>query len=235
MPDKADTDPASSRATPPHGSALRFAQLLAARMSHDLAGLTGVLAGALELATEEAEPAEALGFARDAASELAARLRLLRAAWAGAGTPLSAAELTALAPGLGPRVQLDHAGLGDTPYPPGLSRMLPNLLLLGAEALPRGGVVALSGNPGEAATPGWVRLAVTGARAAWPDTLAACIAAPDTAWAISAPRQLQPALVVLLAHTAGLDLRFEACGPDMALPPLRVSGGARPDQAAGDG
>ena len=58
--------------------AAKLAEILAARLCHDLAGLTGSLGGALELAEEDAE---ALSVARDSALALHARLTLLRAAF----------------------------------------------------------------------------------------------------------------------------------------------------------
>ena len=180
---------------------LRLAELLVARLSHDLSGLAGVLAGALDLAADEPDPAEALSIARDASAELAARLRLLRAAWSGDTGLLSASDLAALVPGLGSRLLVDLSGLGAAPYPAGLSRLLPNLLLLGAEALPRGGTLRLSGTPADGVT-----LAAEGPRLAWPPALAAHAASPASAWAVDSPRDLQPALVVLLAREAGLDL-----------------------------
>lgn len=207
MPDSPATDPAlppGPGPRVPHApDPLRLAELLVARLSHDLSGLAGVLAGALDLAADEPDPAEALAIARDAASELAALLRLLRAAWSGETGPLRAADLDALLPGLGGggRLHVDLAGLGTAPFPADLSRLLPNLLLLGAEALPRGGTLYLSGTPATGIT-----LAVEGPRLAWPPALADHVASPDSAWAVASPRALQPALVVLLARSAGLTL-----------------------------
>ncbi len=200
-----DPDPVAA------GERLRLAELLAARLSHDLAGLAGVLAAALELAADDPDPAEALALARDAAGELAARLRLLRAAWAGDGGDVSRRTLEALVPGLGGRLRVDLSALDPGAFPAGLSRLLPNLLLLGAEALPRGGALTLSGSPAG------VTLAVEGAGAGWPPALRGFLAAPHTAWTITEPRQLQPALLVLLAGAAGLALRFEGSAGTPAL------------------
>ena len=206
MPDR--NDPPATPAPPAPGpvddpARLRLAELLAERLTHDLSGLAGVLAGALDLAADEADPAEALSIARDAATELAARLRLLRVAWSGDTGPLGIADLSGLVAGLGGggRLRVDLAGLGTAPFPPGLARLLPNLLLLGAEALPGGGTLRLSGTPATGVT-----LVVDGPRLAWPPALAEHLASPGSAWAVASPRALQPALVVLLARSAGLTL-----------------------------
>ena len=69
---------------PPTVTGLRLAELLAARLCHEVSGPAGTLAGAVEIArTEPASAAEALDIAAKAAASLAGRLRLLRAAWAG--------------------------------------------------------------------------------------------------------------------------------------------------------
>ncbi len=201
-PSAAAAQPASATPAEPPDS-LRLAELLVARLTHDLSGLAGVLAGALDLAADDPDPAEALSIARDASAELAARLRLLRAAWSGDTGPLCAADLAALVPGLGGagRLHVDLSALDAAPFPATLSRLLPNLLLLGAEALPRGGTLRLSGTPAEGVT-----LAVDGPRLAWPPALADHAAAPASAWTVASPRALQPALVVLLARSASLTL-----------------------------
>ncbi len=80
----------------PHDG-LHLAELLAARLCHEVSGPAGTLAGAVEIArTEPGSAAEALDIAAQAAAGLAARLRLLRAAWAGAAEELDIAALRAL-------------------------------------------------------------------------------------------------------------------------------------------
>ena len=60
---------------------LRLPAALAARICHDIAGPLGALSATLELLAEDGDP-EALAIARESATMLSARLRLLRAAWA---------------------------------------------------------------------------------------------------------------------------------------------------------
>src|SRR3954454_25339494 len=60
---------------------LRLAELLCARLCHDLSGPLGALVGILEIAREEQPEGETLALADETANELVQRLRLLRAAW----------------------------------------------------------------------------------------------------------------------------------------------------------
>ena len=60
---------------------LRLAELLCARLCHDLSGPLGALIGILEIAREEQPDSETLALAEDTADELVQRLKLLRAAW----------------------------------------------------------------------------------------------------------------------------------------------------------
>ena len=82
------------------GDPLRLAELLCARMSHDLGGTIGTLAGALELTDDPAVAAEALALANQAAAELRQRLELQRASLGPDGAPLDLAALRDLAQGL---------------------------------------------------------------------------------------------------------------------------------------
>ncbi len=196
---------------------LSLADALCARLCHDLSSPLGTLMGAIEMVTEDVDCVpEALPLARDAAAAMGARLRLLRAAWSGDCGPLNAAQLAELALGLPSRVRTELGGLrGDFPLP--TSRVLVNLLLLGGEALPRGGVVALSGQPG-----GDVMATVEGPIAAWPAAFAVCLVGGKLAF--DDPRLVQAPLVVLLARAAGLRLSLLlAPGAPVPAPPLLLT------------
>ena len=66
------------------------------------------------------------------------------------------------------RVLLDLAGLEPgAVFPPPAARVVLNLLLLAAESLPGGGIVALSGSPAHS-----ILMTISGPRAAWPAGLA---------------------------------------------------------------
>jgi histidine phosphotransferase ChpT len=211
--------PAEQRTTPRDG--LRLAQLLAARLCHDLGGAVGALAGALELAgSEPASAADALQIGTEVAADLVGRLRLWRAAWAqDAAEPMDNAALRRLCRGLPARVRLQAAGLPDDwCWPAGASRVLLNALLLGAECLPAGGVLGL-----DAVDAQTLLLAPSGAHAAWPAGFAAFAGDPAAAWhAIGAagPRGVQAPLTALIAAGEGVHLGFALAAAAEAAPPL---------------
>lgn len=184
---------------------------MAARLCHDLSGLAGTLSGCLELAAEDGNAgaigganagaiaganAGAITLAHEAAEALSARLRLLRAAWTGQCGALDAAGVAQLAAGLAAgQVSVDVRFLTGV-LPPLRARLALNLLLLAAEALPRGGVVAVSGS-----ADGTLRVNATGPRITWPASLAAD--PPEQ------PRELLAPLCAMLARVAGLELGLE--------------------------
>jgi len=185
----------------------RLAQLLCARLCHELGGPVGTVEGALGFlggGLGAAGEAEALAVAREGAEALRRRLRLYRAAWGGGGDDMAATELVELLAGVvaGGRARVVHALVGGDPVLPApLAQLALNAALLAGEALPRGGVVRLAGDPA-------AELAVLpeGAGAAWPPGLAAALAGaeqPD----LSARTVQAPLLVALAAaHGARLSL-----------------------------
>jgi histidine phosphotransferase ChpT len=184
----------------PSGDPLWVAECLCARLCHDLAGALGALMGSLELARDdEAMGREAIQLASVTGQALVARLKLLRSAWVGEGMPLGLAHLAELARGLTERrITLDLASLPRaTVFDPPVGRVVLNLVLLGAEALPAGGTVWL-----EMAGPDLV-LGIAGPRTEWPPGLVAALAGEPV---IEGPRALQAPLTVLLARAAGLRL-----------------------------
>ncbi len=224
LPDQTGQPPPEALLSGPLSSTdrdgLRLAELLAARLCHEVSGPAGTLAGAVEIARTEPDSAtEALDIAAKAATGLAARLRLLRAAWAGGAEALNIAALRALCAGLPRQVWADFAGLpAEQRFPAGPARVLLNVLLLAAESLPKGGVVTL----GEAG-PDTVLVVPHGQAAAWPPGLAAWMADPAPAWRAAtsaAPRMLQGPLTALLAHGAGVRLSFALAADTEAAPPL---------------
>ena len=78
-------------------ASLHMAELLCARLCHDLSGPLGALIGVLELAREEQPDSETLALAEDTAVELGQRLKLLRAAWGQDGDEMDTIRLRGFA------------------------------------------------------------------------------------------------------------------------------------------
>jgi len=206
---------------------LRLAELLCARLCHDLSGPLGALIGVLEMAREEIPANETVVLAEQTAVELAQRLKLLRAAWGLDGEELDLLRLQSLAASLSAsrRLRLDLAGLEPgLIFAPPLARLVLNLLLLAAESLPGGGIVALSGMSSDN-----LLITISGPRAAWPAGFGGCLAdeAAAEAAALSSVRGLQAPLTVLLARGFGYRLSMlmpvGAGGDSAAAPPLMLS------------
>jgi histidine phosphotransferase ChpT len=200
---------------------LRLAELVCARMSHDLGGTIGTLAGALELAEDPAVATEALALASQAAAELRQRLELQRATWGPTAGPLDLTALRSLAEGLpqARRCTIDFSALpDDTTFSPSFARVLLNLLLLAGDALHGSGQVTLDGSGTD------LVVAIAGPRAAWPDGLVSSLTSVAGAWAaLRDARSLPVPLTALLARSLGLRLSLlMPAGPGGPAPPLRL-------------
>jgi histidine phosphotransferase ChpT len=206
---------------------LRLAELLCARLCHDLSGPLGALIGILEIARDEQPDSETLALAEDTAVELGQRLKLLRAAWGHDGDEMDVARLRGFADCLSSsrRVRLDLAGLApDAVFPSPAARVVLNVVLLAAESLPGGGIVALSGSASSS-----VLVTISGPRAGWPAGFAASLHDEAAAWEamLADPRRVQGPLTALLARGFGLRLSMlmpaGAMGEAEVSPPLLLS------------
>lgn len=133
---------------------LQLAELLCARVCHDLSGPVGAAAAGAELFEDMADAADAetLGLVAASAAGAASRLKFFRAALGPAasapqaGTALRdliAGYLATLVSGASPGLVLDW------PAPPAAldgadARLLLNLVLLAKDALPRGGTLHIA-------------------------------------------------------------------------------------------
>ena len=130
---------------------LKLAELLCARLCHDLAGPVGAVATGAELLGEEGEmaggmAAEALALLESSAFAASARLRFLRLALGGAGGRMASSALRDLvvnflaAQGTGAEaLALDWLDGGQEPWEAEPVKLLFNLVLLAKDCLPRGG------------------------------------------------------------------------------------------------
>jgi len=132
---------------------LALAELLCARVCHDLSGPVGATAAGAELFEDlgGGDP-ETLTLVSTSAAGAAARLRLLRAALgpaSSAPSPLSTlrsmveAHLASLASAAAPAIVVIWRDIPDA-VDGNNARLLLNLVLLGRDALPRGGRMELS-------------------------------------------------------------------------------------------
>ena len=178
------------------GISLSLALTLSARLCHEIAGTLGAMSGLLDM-VEEQPDAEALSLAASCGRELTARLRLLRAAWGNDDIP-ALDDLVAGLPGID-RLNVDLSGIG-VGLDAGLHRLAPNLLMLAASALPRGGAIRLSGSPS-------LVLEIEGRQAGWPAALAGCLDGGAGAEAAAQnARDVGTAVTCLLASHLGIRL-----------------------------
>jgi histidine phosphotransferase ChpT len=145
---------------------LLLAELLCARICHDLAGPVGAAAAGAELIEDGGADEETMGLVAASAAGASARLRFFRTAMGPAGKPQPAAALRDLCEAyLKTAVSGASSGLMlDWRVEPAevdgdCARLLLNLVLIGRDSLPRGGTVALD------ATAGRARMAARGAPA----------------------------------------------------------------------
>lgn len=193
---------------------LALAQVVCTRLCHDLGGPAGALSGALEMLGTPGD--DAAEVARDGARIIDRRLRFWRAALGGPGGDLDAAALAQLGEGLtlNRRASLDLSGLAAGALVPfELTQPLLLAMLVGMEALPRGGVLQVAGNPARRLT-----LLPEGPNAAWPAGLAALIAGEAPALT---PRALALPLLAATATMAGVRLVLEP-GPGAGILALDV-------------
>lgn len=189
---------------------LALAQAVCTRLCHDLGGPAGALSGALELLGGAGD--DAAEVAQDAARVIDRRLRFWRAAVGGPGGDLDALALAQLGEGLtlGRRASLDLSALEPgAQMPPDLAQPLLLAMLVGVEAMPRGGVLRLAGRPGAR-----LSLLPDGPNAAWPPGLAAVVAGQPP---VPTPRAVALPLLAATAAAAGVRLVLEAGRDDGTL------------------
>jgi hypothetical protein len=147
---------------------LTVAECLATRLCHDVAGLIATVSGTLEMALDDMETeSEAATLAQEAAGQLAARVRLYRAAWGGGD--MEGDGVTGLAEGLPNRARLNLAldpALSDGRLPRDGGRVLLCVLLAATAGMPRGGDITA------AASATGFSVLLGGKQAAWPARIA---------------------------------------------------------------
>lgn len=191
------------------GEELDLVALICSRLCHDLAGSIGAVNNGIELLAEETDPAmrdEAIGLIAQSGGDAARRLAFFRLALGAAGSldePMAVSELARVAQAYfaGGKVtaSLPGSSLDNLPKPLGKALLL--LLLIAAQALVRGGTLALTQDAA-----GW-RIAAQGQTLRWPEAVTAAFGDGD--W----PREPQAAMARYarkLAALAGGRIAIEA-------------------------
>jgi histidine phosphotransferase ChpT len=208
------------------GRSLRLTEAMSARLCHDLSGLVGTVAGMLQLAADESPSGyegateHPLALAKEAADQLARRLKLLRAAWGPESPLLDRSAISELATGLPPspvvRLDLSRWAPGAA-LPRGMGRIALNLILLAAEGLPAGGTISVSGDEKE------LMVGIEGERAGWPTGFVGCISNEQVAWdMLERPRGSQASWTILLSRELGFRLSL-LLGTEDKAPPLYLA------------
>ncbi|MBR0648483.1 hypothetical protein GXW78_02310 [Roseomonas terrae] len=203
--------------TIPPTADIALARIVGLRLCHDLGGVVGTIGNALDMMPGAG--GEAATLAQDAAEVLRCRLVLWRAMLGGQGEA-TLRDTVALLKGqlAGGRAEADLGTLD--PAQRLAEPIVPVVLaamLMGGEALPRGGLVRLAGDPAQ-------ELAIwpDGQRAAWPASLVRALAGempPDPMG-----REVTVVWLCTVAATAGVRLSI-AMPPGQEIGPLMVSVG----------
>lgn len=193
---------------------LVLAELLCARLCHDLAGAVGAVGTGAELLADEAglgEMAEeALALLSSSAAAAVNRLRFLRLALGSGASAMRAAELrdlatnfvTAAVPGAD-TVRLDWPTANGEICPPRQGKLLLNLILLARDGLPRGGVIGV--HP-QSLVEARVTVTAEGARASLAE-ISKGLAADSVA--DLGPREAQGYYAARLAKCLGLTINYK--------------------------
>lgn len=131
---------------------LRLSALLCTRLCHDLIGPAGAVVNGVELLAESGGKvdAEVLELIQHSAGETTRRLKFYRVALGVPAEALSLDAARAIADDYfaASKITLKWSGaILESPAPACLIPIVLNLLLCGAEALPRGGTIAIDGAP----------------------------------------------------------------------------------------
>ena len=196
--------------------ALDLAALLCSRVCHDLISPSGAIVNGLEV-LEESKDEETRTFAleliKKSAKTASARLQFCRIAFGAAGSAsaqvdLSDAENVTRGFIEDEKVKLSW-NLPSTLLPKNRVKLLLNMILVAAQSIPRGGIVAVDGDgPPEAMT---FRISACGLNARIPQAVPGLLAGRPENGAVDA-HAIQPFYTGLLGRVSGLVVSIEANG-----------------------
>ena len=201
--------------TLPPTANLDLARMVGLRLCHDLGGVVGTIGNALDMITGVGSEAQTL--AQDAAEVLRKRLVLWRALLGGQGEATLGATLALLDGQLaGGRAEAETGVLDlSVSLPEGVVPVLLAAMLMGGEALPRGGRVRLAGD-----TQRELAIWPDGPRAAWPGTMVRALAGEMPPDAMG--REVTVIWLCTLAAQAGVALSI-AMPPGDSVGPLMLT------------
>lgn len=198
---------------------LRVLELACSKLCHDVISPIGAVNNGLELLEEEQDATlreEAAGLAQRSAKRASVLLQVYRSAFGNAGNQPSFGprEAVALAQDFlqGAKAQLNAGNLPDaSSVPPGYGKLTLNLVILGADALPRGGTINLQVRSPQLGT-GAIELDCAGQQIAWPEEFGRAFAGklqPDDLTA----HNILPFVSAAFAQRLGMTLSASQSGP----------------------
>jgi histidine phosphotransferase ChpT len=198
---------------------LRALELACSKLCHDAISPIGAVNNGLELLEEEddaALKAEAAALAQRSAKRGSIILQVYRSAFGNAGNQASFGPREAVALGQellsGGKVQLLAPNLPESSqFPAGYGKVTLNVIVMAADALPRGGTVELSVTPPQAGS-GAIEVQCGGQQIAWSQEFARAITREVTADELTA-HNILPYMCATFAQRLGMRLAVEQQGP----------------------
>ncbi|HEV8390251.1 MAG TPA: histidine phosphotransferase family protein [Dongiaceae bacterium] len=198
---------------------LRALELACSKLCHDVISPIGAVNNGLELLEEEEDAAlkeEATGLAQRSAKRASILLQLYRSAFGNAGNQQSFGprEAVALAQEFlhTGKAQLTADDLPESgSMPAGYGKLILNLIVLGADALPRGGTIRLQVRSPQLGA-GSIELDCAGQQIAWSDELARAVKRNLQAEELTA-HNILPYMSATFAERLGLALSIDQSGP----------------------
>jgi histidine phosphotransferase ChpT len=196
--------------------ALDLAALLCSRVCHDLISPSGAIVNGLEVleeSTDEETKSFALDLIKKSARTASARLQFCRIAFGAAGSATAQIDLgdaKNVARGFieDDKIKLSW-NLSSALLPKNRVKLLLNMILVAAQSIPRGGIVAVEGDgPPEAMT---FKIAARGLNARIPQAVPALLAGFPERGVVDA-HAIQPFYTGLLGRAGGLAVSIEADG-----------------------
>jgi len=199
---------------------LDIANLLCSRICHDLVSPVGAITNGLEVLEDDNDPemrVHALSLIGSSAESASAKLKYMRIAFGAAATlgdAFSAQEVGTLVETLvkGGRLSIDWSAVTGT-LAKDETKLLLNLVLLGIEALPRGGIIAAHHSDRA------LGITCTGTNAALPEIMIDILEGKPGA--VPDHRSVVAYVVRKLVHQAGSALTHQKTGETVSLEVIR--------------